>query len=238
MAKQHVGIVFMIITSFHLRTKAQQERAIEGLTRHQAPKVIVREVPGKGRAVFTTAPISKFNYVMEYKSHRVYPHNQRLKFEKEYELNEEPCMILEAQTNQGWICIDATRRVNTLGRLLNHSIHPNLKPFRPLMIDRKWRVAFMATHNISPGKELTWDYGSPPHGINWLMRVRQKPTSAAHDEVHFLSFLTKWFTSLSQFLPWPYSIGSILNTSFCSLPQQNSTLLVRSARYRLPLTLK
>lgn len=75
----------------------------------------------------------QINYVMEYKSHTVYLHKERVKYiymEERYALNDEPCMVIVAKTLQGWICIDATLCVNTLGCLLNHSSHSNLKPSR------------------------------------------------------------------------------------------------------------
>ena len=87
-----------------------------------------------------------------------------------YDLNGEGCYILEVQTPKGWACLDATRRMGSVGRLMNHSAKPNLKPFQPLHIRSKWRVGFLAVRGIKVGEELTWDYGSPPGGHQWLCR--------------------------------------------------------------------
>ena len=46
----------LLRTSFYLEEKKLQEQDIEGLTKHLAPKVDVREVQGKGRGVFAKAP--------------------------------------------------------------------------------------------------------------------------------------------------------------------------------------
>lgn len=53
-----------------------------------------------------------------------------------YTLSDEPCMILEAQTLQGWQCLDATRKYGTVGRLLNHAApgKVTVKPYKPLMV--------------------------------------------------------------------------------------------------------
>ena len=43
-------------------------------------------------------------------------------------------------------------------------------PFKPLLLEGKWRVGFTASRNLLPGVELTWDYGCSPGGIPWMMR--------------------------------------------------------------------
>jgi len=80
---------------------------------------------------------------------------------EEYEWNGEGSYILEGQTPKGWVCLDVTRRMGSVDCLLNHSLNPNLKPFRPLHIREKWRVGFLAVRDIKLAEELTWDYSSP-----------------------------------------------------------------------------
>ena len=129
--------------------------------------------------MFATAPISRGQYVCEYKTTEFYRREKRAENELQYVLNEEPCMVFEVQTAQGWFCLDATRRFHTPGRLMNHAPAQlaNVKPFKALLVNGKWRVAFPAVHDIQVGEELTWDYGCPPEGQKWLMRVRRKPAS-------------------------------------------------------------
>ena len=59
-------------------------------------------------------------------------------------------MILEVQTSKEWICLDATRWYAIPGSLLNdvQARAAILKPFRPLFVQGKLRVAFLATRNI------------------------------------------------------------------------------------------
>ena len=101
-----------------------------------------------------------------------HPRSMRDEKEEEYTMNEEPCMILEVETPKGWFCLDATRRFNTLGRLLNHAPprKATAKPTKPLFIKGKWRVGVVAARDLQMGEELTWDYGCPPQGQQWLMR--------------------------------------------------------------------
>jgi len=150
---------------------------MQGLLKHPTVPHRIEETEDKGRGVFANAPIKKGKYVCEYKTTQVYKREQRARHEEEYATNMEACMILEAQTKDGWICLDATRRFGTVGRLMNHAAKKSatVKPFKPLKVNGKWRVAFIAARDIEEGEELTWDYGCPPEGQEWLMRCRRTP---------------------------------------------------------------
>lgn len=132
----------------------------------------IREIRGKGRGVVVTQQVPAGTFVVEYKTTKVYPKSKREQHEAEYSLNDEPCMILEVQTPNGWHCLDATRRFQSLGRLMNHAPpdKATAKPFRPQFVRGKWRVGFLTTKDLEPGTELTWNYGCPPGGQEWLMR--------------------------------------------------------------------
>jgi len=58
--------------------------------------------------------------LLKYKTVEVYPRLQRQEKEDIYAMNQEPCMILKVETHKRWFCLDAMRRFNTHGRLLNH----------------------------------------------------------------------------------------------------------------------
>ena len=70
------------------------------------------------------------------------------------------------------MCLDATRSYSCVGRLLNHAPRncATLIPYKPLQIAGAWRVGFTAVRDLSPGTELTWDYGCQPGGLEWLKR--------------------------------------------------------------------
>ena len=145
--------------------------------KEQELELEIREVPGKGRAVYTLAPISKGNSVLEYNTYKVYRREERSTHEQEYEFNGEGCMVLEVETADGWFCLDATRRHNTLGRLLNHSPPPQpCNTQAPQTTESKWklRVGFYSIRDLASNTELTWDYACPPRGQSWLMRRQRK----------------------------------------------------------------
>ena len=130
------------------------------------------ELMQNGLRVFVQEDVPKGTFLFEYKSKEVYPRKLRQLKEEEYSLNDEPCMILEVETPQGWFCLGATRHFNTLGRLINHAPRQQAttKPTKPLFIKGKWRVGFVANRDLKKGEELTWDYGCPPQGQPWLMK--------------------------------------------------------------------
>ena len=152
------------------------EKVLSGLEDSKRnPNLRVNESPGKGRGVVSEVDIDAGDFVLEYRTKEVYPHKELQKHVRIYDLNDECCYVLEVQTKEGWVCLDATRKVGTLGRLLNHSSRPNLKPFRPLHVRGKWRAGFIALCPIKAGEELLWDYGCPPEGQKWLYRHPQVP---------------------------------------------------------------
>ena len=155
----------------NLRILTPLEKTIAGLESGKlGSPVEIATFPGKGRGVVASQKIPCGAFVTEYKTKEVYSRNQMADRISEYELNGEGCYLLEVQTPKGWFCLDATRRMGSVGRLMNHSVKPNLRPFRPLHIRGKWRVGFLAVRDIKAGEELTWDYGSPPGGHKWLCR--------------------------------------------------------------------
>lgn len=125
----------------------------------------------KGRGVAVEERVLAGQYVLEY-SGDTYPRKERKVYEEEYSENGEGCFILEVQTRDGWICIDPTRQPYAVCRLLNHAppSQATLVPFRPLKLEGKWRVGFVAARDLFPGEELIWDYSASPSGIEWLKR--------------------------------------------------------------------
>lgn len=133
--------------------------------------------PAEFPGVAADENISKGSFVLEYKYDKSYPKSEKEEHLKEYESNGEGNYILEAQLpNNKWICLDATRNHDSWARYINHGPgkHANLKMFRPLQIQGKWRVAFLAIRDIEEGDQLLFDYGKQTHPPNW-MRGRKQP---------------------------------------------------------------
>ena len=198
------ALVSLIIVLVLPRKRGLQEKP---------PQVTITEIPGKGRGVILQESVLKDTYIAEYKTPKrkgVYPRKERRKHEIEYTRNNEGCMILEVQTTEGWMCLDATRRHDSLGRLFNHApAHSaTIRPFKALFLEGKWRVGFVSTRDLEAGEELTWDYGCRLEGQYWLLR--RKPTAAK--EVSTLQTLARLFmklwvahtTTLKCSLPLPF----------------------------------
>ena len=100
-------------------TVTWQEISTEGLL-GKAPSVSVniRENPGKGQGVVVTEPVPHGTYICEYKTTKVYPRAQREEYKAEYCQSDEP---FDVYTKDGWYCLDATIKYNSLRRLLNHA---------------------------------------------------------------------------------------------------------------------
>lgn len=82
----------------------------------------------------------------------------------------ELCIDVQLPQKKGWLCLDATRNHNCWGRYINHSAQPNLKMFKPLCMDDRWRVAFLAIRDIKEGEELAYDYGQQKDKPNWMRK--------------------------------------------------------------------
>ena len=150
-----------------------KELALEGLTRRGSVGLEVKEAcHGKGRGVFAVRGFEKGQYLCEYETAKVYPRSEMTKHVEEYEANDEGSYILEASVGGRWFCFDATSRFGGVGRYVNHAASglATARPFPPLMVRGKYRVAFMAACDIAPGQEITFDYGCKPEGKEWLMR--------------------------------------------------------------------
>ena len=166
--------------SLCLTARSPQETVLDGLLwKLPLPNISIREVKGKGRGVFIEEEVKQNAYLMEYEFSESYPRTQRQAHESVYAINDEPCMILEALTKAGWVCLDATRATETVARLMNHSpsSEATARPFKALLVKGNWRVGFVATRDLVPGEQLTWDYGASPEGQTWLMRRPPPPTT-------------------------------------------------------------
>ena len=145
---------------------SRQEIVIGGLLGiTTAPCFSVEDIEGKGRGLVVREEVTAGSYVLEYEA-EVYPRKERRSHKREYIGNNEGCFIIDVQTADGWVCLDATRCLVSPGRLLNHAPRDRatLAPFKPLFLKGRWRVGFVATRDLHPGQELTWDYGCSPGG--------------------------------------------------------------------------
>jgi len=109
----------------------------------------------KERGVRSKAVFTPGEFVMEYEANLL--DEQQLKL-AETENENEGEKIYVVETPKGYF--DATYRVNSIGRYINHAAkEPNLLLRQLIEARGRWRIGFVAKTSISPGDELFWDYG-------------------------------------------------------------------------------
>ena len=64
--------------------------------------------------------------------------------------------------------IDATNKIGTIGRLINHAPKPHSNCVGVVVNDR---VAIVSQKAISPDEQLTWDYGFRSKDLPWLKQM-------------------------------------------------------------------
>ena len=130
--------------------------------------------------VIADEDIKAGSFVTEYKYDKTFPLKEKDKYVQEYATNEEGSYVLEAQLPGGqWICLDATRNLDCWARYINHAPESiaNVRMYRPLQVDGQWRVAFLATRNISKGEEIFYDYGRQPNPPDFMRRNKSSAKS-------------------------------------------------------------
>ena len=145
---------------------------LKGLSDSEDKQLIIKH-NAMGRGVYSQEAIFEKEYVCEYEC-KVYKSGKRGELEKEYISNGEGSFILEGRLPSGQkMCFDATRTVYSYGRLINHSINANIRPYRPLNVNGKWRIGFYSLRDIQPGEELFYDYGAGhiKESPLWMKRV-------------------------------------------------------------------
>lgn len=148
------------------------EIASSALKLNKSKKLALCTHEVKGRGVRAEEEIMKGDFVCEYKYSSSYPWRKREAMEKGYEINGEGSYIVDVVAGGKRLCLDATVNLNSWGRYINHAPQKeaNIKMHQPLWIRDKWRVAFLATKDITAGEELTYDYGLERGIPEWMRR--------------------------------------------------------------------
>ncbi|XP_039752435.1 histone-lysine N-methyltransferase PR-Set7 isoform X2 [Pararge aegeria] len=137
---------------------AEKMRDLERAIREQREDGLqVAYFDGKGRGVIATRPFGRGQFVVEYSGELVGVAEAR---EREYKYAQDPnagCYMYYFRLQDQQYCIDATAESDRLGRLVNHSRNGNLST-KAVWVDGP-RLVLLAAQDISPGEELTYDYG-------------------------------------------------------------------------------
>uniref|UniRef100_A0A3Q3IM20 [histone H4]-lysine(20) N-methyltransferase n=1 Tax=Monopterus albus TaxID=43700 RepID=A0A3Q3IM20_MONAL len=149
--------------------KCEQKKRIDDLIIEGKEKGMeVKEIEGKGRAVFATRRFQKGEYVVEYHGDLL-PITDARKREAEYAQN--PATggyMYYFQYLCEKYCVDATKETGRMGRLINHSKNGNCQT-KLHDINGIPHLILVASRDIDKGEELLYDYGD-----------RSKASIAAH----------------------------------------------------------
>ncbi|KAI6657633.1 N-lysine methyltransferase SETD8-B-like [Oopsacas minuta] len=119
----------------------------------------IRELPDKGRAIFTTQEFKCGDYICEYIGSLI---SFREALYRETEYSEDVlmgCYMYYFKHKGAKYCIDATEETGKFGRLINHSrLRFNMKS-RVVVEGDVIHLCFIATRNLKIGEELLYDYG-------------------------------------------------------------------------------
>lgn len=122
--------------------------------------IVMKHVEGKGRGIFSTRPLQKGEFVVEYAGDRMSMEEGKTK-EEEYKKDPEIGSYIYFFSFKGKrYCIDATSESGRYGRLLNHSKnHPNCKTRLVEEPEGHPRLIIEAKIDIESDTELLYDYG-------------------------------------------------------------------------------
>ena len=129
----------------------------------------------RGRCVVSRRVFKKGTFVLEYEGDFI---TKQVKEERDkvYEELNSGSYVVDVTWKNQQRYIDATKENSTVGRLVNHSRGPNLKPFRLIQVSvgEPPRMGFFACEEIDKGDEVFWDYGLADGETPWATFRRVK----------------------------------------------------------------
>ncbi|XP_054860790.1 uncharacterized protein LOC129347449 [Amphiprion ocellaris] len=111
----------------------------------------------KGRGIFATTPFEKGEFLLEYRGELI----NKQECEKRQRLYHSSLKVFmfEFRFNGKLWCVDAAKEDGSLGRLVNDDhINPNTK-MKYFSVQGKPHLCLFAIRDISPGEEITYNYG-------------------------------------------------------------------------------
>ncbi|XP_028274353.1 uncharacterized protein LOC114449059 isoform X3 [Parambassis ranga] len=110
-----------------------------------------------GRGVFAKGPISKGDFVVEYRGDMI-SDDESQRRRRLYHRSCQGFMFDFNWREKIW-CIDASREDGSFGRLVNDDYkHPNCK-MKKIKVNEKPHLCLFALNDIKEGEEITYDYG-------------------------------------------------------------------------------
>ncbi|XP_076841896.1 uncharacterized protein LOC143486014 [Brachyhypopomus gauderio] len=125
--------------------------------------------PDKGRGVFSCVHFDKGDFLLEYRGDLINKHE----CERRQRIYKEALKVFmfEFRYNGKLFCVDASLEDKSLGRLVNDDhVSPNSK-MKTIRVAGKPHLCLFATRSISPGEEITYNYGDS----EWPWRCKAVP---------------------------------------------------------------
>ncbi|KAL6476257.1 hypothetical protein MHYP_G00147560 [Metynnis hypsauchen] len=113
--------------------------------------------PDKGRGVFSCIHFDKGDFLLEYRGELISKHECQRR-QKIYH-GVLKVFMFEFRYNGKLFCVDAAFEDDSFGRLVNDDhVRPNSK-MKTITVAGKPHLCLFATRSISPGEEITYNYG-------------------------------------------------------------------------------
>jgi SET domain-containing protein len=119
----------------------------------------IRHIENKGRGIFATKKFYRGDFVCEYAGEMI---SYQAAKNREEAYAQDPsigCYMYFFEYKSKGYCIDATAESDRLGRLLNHSKLGGNCHTKLFEINSKPYLILVASRDIEPGEEMTYDYG-------------------------------------------------------------------------------
>lgn len=131
----------------------------------------IAQVPGRERGALAAKDFKAGDFICEYAACvKPQKHSLRSNDDRRYTSLGLGCYALDAYYEGEWYTFDATGTINDPGRYINHaSRHTNLILMKPVFIEGRLRIGFVAKRHIKAGEELFYDYGVRDKEIPWLI---------------------------------------------------------------------
>ncbi|XP_034549759.1 N-lysine methyltransferase KMT5A-A-like [Notolabrus celidotus] len=123
----------------------------------------------KGRGVFSSRHFQKGDFLVEYRGEVI----TQQEYERRHRVYHDALQVFmfEFRFNGKQSCIDAAREDGSLGRLVSDDhVNPN-STMETIRVDGKPHLCLFALKDISPGEEITYNYGDS----DWPWRSKISP---------------------------------------------------------------
>ncbi|XP_028255263.1 histone-lysine N-methyltransferase set-1-like [Parambassis ranga] len=165
----------------NIRELTPEQEALEHIVANRdKPSLEKRFIDSfKGRGVFTHKPIKPSAFVVEYRGNCLHHKGTRAEDKGGDILN--GFLYVFSWNGAQW-SIDASKENRSLGRLVNDNhISPNCE-MKKIVCDGKPHLCLFAIKEISPGEEITYNYGNFPYPWRSKEFCDGSSTSTPRDE--------------------------------------------------------